>query len=190
MGSYTYTPLRRDSKYIRVIKLRPASTFQETLHCEIIIEELHVNPPAYEAISYAWEGQSQSQDHFIVCHDKDGDGEGKKLLLTRNCDAALRHVRLAIDSRVVWIDSICIDQTSIQERNHQVGIMGDIYAFAQRVLVCLGEDPTLDGERTFQWLQDLAQGDHENIDDRHRLESKVKQNLGGEKACIAVHIQR
>jgi len=179
MDSYTYTPLRRDSKYIRVIKLRPALAFHATLHCEIVVEELLVNPSAYEAISYAWEGEAQSQDHFIVCHDK---GEGKKLLVTRTCEAALRHVRLANDVRVIWIDSICIDQTLTQERNHQVGIMGDIYAFARRVLVWLGEDPTLDGERTFQWLQDFAQGDQGNIDDRRRLESKVKQISEGEKS--------
>lgn len=79
MDSYTYTPLRRDSKYIRVIKLRPALAFHATLHCEIVVEKFHVNPSAYEAISYAWEGQTQSQDHFIVCHDK---GEGKRLLVT------------------------------------------------------------------------------------------------------------
>jgi len=179
MDSYTYTPLCRDSKYIRVIKLRPALAFHATLHCEIVVEELLVNPSAYEAISYAWEGEAQSQDHFIVCHDK---GEGKKLLVTRTCEAALRHVRLANDVRVIWIDSICIDQTLTQERNHQVGIMGDIYAFARRVLVWLGEDPTLDGERTFQWLQDFAQGDQGNIDDRRRLESKVKQISEGEKS--------
>ncbi len=31
---------------------------------------------------------------------------------------------------VLWIDAICIDQSSIQERNHQVTMMGSIYSQA------------------------------------------------------------
>ena len=30
----------------------------------------------------------------------------------------------------VWIDALCINQQDTEERNHQVGLMGQIYAFA------------------------------------------------------------
>jgi hypothetical protein len=40
--------------------------------------------------------------------------------------------------RVLWIDALCINQLSIGERNHQVGLMGEIYHGAQAVLVWLG----------------------------------------------------
>ncbi|KAJ2896626.1 hypothetical protein MKZ38_005384 [Zalerion maritima] len=43
--------------------------------------------------------------------------------------------------RVLWADSICIDQTDggLPERNAQVAVMGDIYRRAEDVLVWLGE---------------------------------------------------
>lgn len=39
----------------------------------------------------------------------------------------------------LWIDAICIDQTRVRERNHQVNVMGDIYLKAECVIVWLGE---------------------------------------------------
>ena len=38
-----------------------------------------------------------------------------------------------------WIDAICIDQSNIQERNHQVQNMRTIYSEAQSVLIWLGK---------------------------------------------------
>jgi hypothetical protein len=119
---------------------------------------------------------------FIICHEKDGDSDGKKLLLTRSCEAALRQVHLVNDVRILWIDSVCIDQTSIHERNHQVGIIGDVYAFAERVLVWLGEDPTLDASVPFNGFGNFVQKDHRNIDDRRRLESRMEEILEGEES--------
>lgn len=37
------------------------------------------------------------------------------------------------------MDAICIDQTSIDDKNQQVPLMGQIYASASQVLVWLGE---------------------------------------------------
>jgi len=159
--------------YIRIIKLQPSSTLQAVLHCEIIVKELiDTSSPAFDAISYAWEGQILSQDHFIYCHEK--DGRSKRLLIIRNCEAALRHVRLENDIRDIWIDSICIGQATAEEKNHQVRLMGDIYKYAQKVIVWLGEDPILSGKRVFQILQMLARGDNQNIDEvtEHILERK------------------
>ena len=44
--------------------------------------------------------------------------------------------------RYFWIDAICINQDDIQERNHQVQMMGDIYGNAVFVMVWFG--PNLD----------------------------------------------
>ena len=41
---------------------------------------------------------------------------------------------------VVWIDSVCINQAIVQERNHQVSLMGRIYSEATGVIVWLGEE--------------------------------------------------
>ena len=52
----------------------------------------------------------------------------------------MNRLRLRRDSRLVWIDAICIDQSSIPERNQQVTHMGEIYTKARRVAVWLGEE--------------------------------------------------
>ena len=38
----------------------------------------------------------------------------------------------------LWADAICIDQTSGEETNHQVNMMGDIYLRADHVVAWLG----------------------------------------------------
>lgn len=38
----------------------------------------------------------------------------------------------------LWIDQICIDQASVQERNHQVGMMGSIYSGCHETIIWLG----------------------------------------------------
>lgn len=45
----------------------------------------------------------------------------------------------------LWIDAICIDQNNVDERNHQVRMMSDIYQGATEVLVWLGQgDPGIE----------------------------------------------
>lgn len=70
----------------------------------------------------------------IGCH-------GDSLLVTANCDAALRELRDPSETTKLWIDSICIDQSldAVEERNTQVALMGEIYKCAKRVVVWLGK---------------------------------------------------
>ncbi|KAK2748256.1 heterokaryon incompatibility protein [Colletotrichum kahawae] len=85
----------------------------------------------FEALSYVWGPPSSS--HCLQL--------GALVLpITANCDAALRQLRRKSNDRVLWVDSICIDQThgGVQERNTQVAMMGDIYQVARDVLVWLG----------------------------------------------------
>lgn len=49
----------------------------------------------------------------------------------------------------IWIDQICIDQNSTMEKNHQVGLMSQIYTKAEAVIVWLG--PGL--EQCLEWPQ-------------------------------------
>jgi hypothetical protein len=39
----------------------------------------------------------------------------------------------------LWIDQLCIDQSNILERNHQVGLMASIYSQSRSVLIWLGK---------------------------------------------------
>jgi hypothetical protein len=77
---------------------------------------------SFAALSYVW--GSQHGDRQVEC-------EGKALLVTKNCEDALKNLRYCNEHRILWVDAICIDQPSaeksINERNDQVRIMGDIY---------------------------------------------------------------
>lgn len=59
--------------------------------------------------------------------------------MTANCEAVLYHLRHRARSRLLWVDSICINQSSDEEKSQQVQIMGEIYLQAKRVIVWLGE---------------------------------------------------
>jgi hypothetical protein len=66
---------------------------------------------------------------------------GDSLLVTPNCEAALRELRDPSETTKLWIDSICIDQSrdAVEERNIQVALMGEVYKCAKGVVVWLGK---------------------------------------------------
>jgi hypothetical protein len=61
-------------------------------------------------------------------------------MVTANLIAALLRFRHPTNQRNLWMDSVCINQNAIDERNQQVKLMGNIYQKASRVLVWLGEE--------------------------------------------------
>ena len=69
-------------------------------------------------------------------HDEDGDELAAVSMI--GPDAGIWGVRF------LWIDALCIDQSNVAERNHQVAMMSIIYAQASTVLVSLGADCALD----------------------------------------------
>jgi hypothetical protein len=79
------------------------------------------------------------------------------LQVTPNCLSALRALRHRSRPRKLWIDAICIDQTSTAERNQQVPLMAEIYGKAGQVLVWLSpgtqdEKRVLETGRLFRYM--------------------------------------
>ena len=68
------------------------------------------------------------------------DCNGQRLGVTRNLRKALQNLRHTTETRVFWIDAICIDQKNIEERNSQVRLMREVYQKASEVVVWLGAD--------------------------------------------------
>jgi hypothetical protein len=87
----------------------------------------------YEALSYTW-GSDNDQITIQVLRP----GKKTSLTIRENLHDALKHIRNEADSRILWIDAICINQEDMVERSHQVGRMRDIYTHARRVVVWLG----------------------------------------------------
>lgn len=124
MINLQHEPLR-EPQSIRTLTLLPAKDPQEPLRCEL--KEIPFKngcKARYEAVSYAW--GAPSLDNFVLCH-------GKRLPITENCEAALKRLRKPSKTRTLWVDSICIDQSSMVERSDQVKLMGSIYRQATRV---------------------------------------------------------
>jgi hypothetical protein len=64
---------------------------------------------------------------------------GKDLRITRNLSCALLQLRRADRLRELWIDALCINQSSAEEKTQQVRKMHRIYSLASRVIIWLGE---------------------------------------------------
>ncbi|KAH7031459.1 heterokaryon incompatibility protein-domain-containing protein [Microdochium trichocladiopsis] len=131
MTAYQYRPLSGPTS-IRIILLKPALLDSQPLELELY--EAPLSGPgslAYEALSYTWGERHGSIP--IRC-----GGLRQTILVTPNCEAALRHLRYKLSVRQLWVDAICIDQTSVAEKNQQVPLMGKIYSQATRTVIWLG----------------------------------------------------
>jgi hypothetical protein len=143
---YVYQPLDDATQSIRLIRLQPASSFGSDVHYDIY----HVNldtQPIYEALSYAWGDAKVTSPIFL---------EGCPFQATVNLVSALRHLRHEDKTRTLWVDAICIDQSNIQERGHQVAFMAKIYSMAECDILWLGDDPDDEAEKTFKFVQNMG----------------------------------
>ncbi|OCK72931.1 HET-domain-containing protein [Lepidopterella palustris CBS 459.81] len=111
--------------------------------------------PEYEALSYTWASELPSTEAYVSGGAASDRGVVVKIELGGNLASALKHLRYEEESRVLWIDAICINQEDVAERNLQVKRMGNIYSFARRVLVWLGPEGK-DSTHALSTLQSLA----------------------------------
>ena len=133
--------------------------------------------PGYEAISYTWGGQQPLVPILIG---------GRALLVTENCDQAIRRMLRRRPHKRLWIDGACIDQASAPERSQQVRLMGDIYERARRVNVWLGPSTNQSDEAmNFITLMAYATRMKRQVD---RFEAtRVGQRLSGMGVSEWVH---
>ncbi|KAI6888141.1 hypothetical protein KC325_g1483 [Hortaea werneckii] len=127
-----YQPLDKESLEIRLLTVYPATNPSEVpLKCSLSHANLSQEPkPEYETISYTW-GESTERKTIIV--------DNFRLEVPVSAERAIRRMRLRDQSRVLWIDAICIDQDDIEERSNQVGIMAEIYSHASHGVIWLGD---------------------------------------------------
>ncbi|VUC33961.1 unnamed protein product [Clonostachys rosea] len=126
--SNLYGDLDTSVPEIRLFALLPSPQPNAPLEGQLQVVSLH-SPPTYESLSYAW-GAPEFTQPIIV--------NGQTLLVTPNLDSALRALRHEEITRLLWIDAICINQRSPQERGHQVTLMRTIYSRCERDLLWLG----------------------------------------------------
>jgi hypothetical protein len=86
--------------------------------------------PTYEAISYRWGDATKVRLITIG---------GKKLEITANAFQVISRRASYWDPKLIWIDSVCINQKDLEERSRQVQLMRELYRNASRVIAWLGE---------------------------------------------------
>lgn len=114
---------------IRLIELFPG-TYSQPIVCQLQHVKFDCNPK-YEALSYEW--KKHEGEGLLKCR-------ASEIKITLNLQMALRSLRYARASRILWVDAICINQDDETEKAKQIAIMGNIYKKADSVIVWLGNE--------------------------------------------------
>ncbi|RDH29009.1 TPR-like protein [Aspergillus welwitschiae] len=126
--AFAYSPLDPSSKCIRLLELLPSAA-HESVRCRLHVVDEKCRP-SYVALSYTW-GSPQSRLSIEL--------DDAEFYVQENLWNFLSTMNSCRRWQLFWIDAICIDQSSISERNHQVNMMRDIYAGATLTVVWLGQ---------------------------------------------------
>jgi hypothetical protein len=164
MEAFRYTPLDRSKSDIRLIELLPRTISPDPC-CTLFHVSLDTKP-SYAALSYTWGDPHDTQSILMGT---------ASVAITRNLYSALAHLRYEDESRIFWIDALCIDQHNDEEKGWQVQLMREIYRRAEYVSVWLGPaDETSDD--VMNYLHDLGvRGMECGLDLGPDIARKVKQ---------------
>jgi hypothetical protein len=128
MASNTYTsvPIDAKSREIRLIELVPSHDDQR-VSCKFHRHTLDSLDLEYTAVSYTW-GDPKSPSHDVLV-------DGNPFRIRQNLWHFLKQEREAGHKNLLWIDALCIDQSNMIERNHQVALMRDIYSMVRSYIL-------------------------------------------------------
>lgn len=129
---FGYSPLiGRDA--IRLLILQPGEPGSD-VYCSLVHtalwqchEDIFLH---YTALSYVWGDATQKRTIFVNKSPFD---------VTHNLFDALHDLRDAQNNLRLWADAISINQSDIAEREQQVGLMRQIYSFAEFTVIYLGK---------------------------------------------------
>jgi hypothetical protein len=129
-ATYQYQPLNPNSLEIRLLTLEPAASWKDEIYCSLTIVNLE-DLPLFEALSYTWDGGLNTELIQL---------SNIPYLITPNLESFLRHHRSDTEAIDLWVDAICINQSSNAEKSSQVGKMNMIYGVAGKLIVWLGPE--------------------------------------------------
>lgn len=128
-------PLHKDE--IRIFCLHPGSRGDSlTGHLKTINLQSNQGRPSsqYDALSYVWGDNLQDHEKLEI--------NGHTIEITRNLALALSQLRLPTGERCIWVDCLCMNQHDLSERSSQVGMMLEIFSYAQKTCIHLGPETT------------------------------------------------
>lgn len=155
---YHTVPLREGQ--IRLLKFWPSRERRDAEIEAIMFKVSFDDVPNYDTLSYHWEGSTDR--HYISVN-------GVRIPVRDNLFYALKELRDVFEGKEfpilqnLWVDSICIDQASVEERTKQVSLMGHIYSKASTVRVWIGKPESVNVGAAFDLIDDSL-----GIDRDHR----------------------
>ena len=126
---YASCPVDRTSREIRLLKLHPNND-EGVIKCDMQTYNHH-DRPSYAPVSYTW-GPEIVHTNIVI--------NGALFPVRENLWDFLQQQRLHGNYGHFWIDALCIQQSEVQERNHQVRMMDSIYTQARAVFIWLGKE--------------------------------------------------
>ncbi len=114
-------------RQVRLLRILPDST-EECPNFEMSVHPL-ADGLRYTALSYAW-GVGSGQHAIRV--------NGIGLCIMPNLLTALRSFHERKVDCYLWADAICINQRDEEEKQTQVGLMGEVFRLAERTVIWLG----------------------------------------------------
>lgn len=141
---FLHTPLRSAASEIRLLRFRPDHR-SPNLGEELVIEMQHVSIHQgipYAAISYVW-GDTADTAAILV--------NGAPLSISRNLHDGLQQLYARGVQSWIWADQICICQSDMEEKRHQVSMMGRIFGEAELVYAWLGPGSEL-VDQAMDWI--------------------------------------
>ena len=130
---FQYPDLHPYDDALRILCLLPDTGDQSVIRCELHSTRLEECKDKFIGASYVW-GPAEPSHTILV---------NRCIFSVRaNLYGFLRALRAQQGSKklYLWIDAICIDQSSIGERSSQVQQMGSLYSNAKCVYAWLGPD--------------------------------------------------
>jgi hypothetical protein len=123
-----YKPLVVENSEIRLLQLHAPFSEKGPVRCTLSTISLTVEPN-FVALSYVWGDASITEDIIV---------DGVLVPVTVNLAMALRQIGSKQGGTVLWADAVCINQNDVDERNHQVALMGTLYSQATSVISWIG----------------------------------------------------
>jgi len=169
LESFAYTPISDPAeRIIRLIKIHKAAFRSDPIECDMI-ETPIAKPLKYSAISYFTDPDDLTAT--VICNSR-------ALRVSSSLNQILHRYRRCRHHGsggthewpdYVWIDGVCINQESPQERDEFTHLRDDIYRLAKRVIVDLGNAgvavyPGLDVMHRAAFMSEFLAGDTREAD--------------------------
>jgi hypothetical protein len=155
--AFQYELLGNNPFQIRLLKILPAKAWDDPI-CLALEHSTLVSQPEYRALSYTWNRPSSDfpaewdDPTFLIPVSVNGKAFGVR----PNLHSALQAFRQTWPADLSWwVDTICINQSNIPERNEQVSRMKDIYENAALTVAWLGP-PDITTQKAFSKITELA----------------------------------